>query len=41
MKPKQSDAECPITGQNQSVDIYSERTNAYYAKQIRAIRSEE
>jgi len=38
MKP-QTDAECPITGGG--TDIYSERTNRYYAKQIQAIRKDE
>ena len=39
VKPQQTDAECPITGG--SKDIYSERTNRYYAKQIQAIRKDE
>ena len=32
--------ECPITGQAASTDIYSERTNKYYAKHIQARKTE-
>ena len=42
MKPAQEDssAECPITGQATQADVYSERTNKYYAKQIQIRKSE-
>lgn len=42
MKPAKEDssAECPITGQATETDVYSERTNKYYAKQIQVRKSE-
>lgn len=40
MKPQAEDAECPITGQSGQSDVYSERTNQYYLKQIRTKRPE-
>ena len=42
MKPAKDDssADCPITGQSPQTDIYSERTNKYYAKQIQVRKSE-
>ena len=42
MKPAKEDssADCPITGQATETDVYSERTNKYYAKQIKVRKSE-